>query len=136
MRFPRSSLAWLVGLTLMAPLAAAADEAGAPPPAKPSSCFQVSGFENWKAADAKTIYIRVNLNRYFRLDLSSTCPQLLWPGVYLVTKWHGSNLVCSPLDWDIQVAQNPGGVMGACIVKTMTALTPEEAAAIPKAFKP
>ena len=39
-------------------------------------------------------------------------------------------------DWDIQVAQNPGGIESACIVKSMTPLTAEEAAAIPKKFKP
>jgi hypothetical protein len=124
----------ILGLMLAVPLAAAhADEA---PTAKYPSCFQIREFENWKAPDAKTINIRVNMHKYYRLDLSASCPALLWPGAFLVTKWHGSTSVCSALDWDIKVAQSPGGIVSPCIVKSMTPLTPEEAAAIPKQFKP
>jgi len=133
MKLPIAISASLFGLMLAVPLAAArADEA----PAKPSACFFVSQFENWKAPDAKTINVRVNLHQYYRLDLSASCPALLWPGAYLVTTWHGSTSVCSGLDWDIKVAQSPGGIGSACIVKSMTPLTAEEAAAIPKKFKP
>ena len=134
MTLPISISASILGLALAMPLAVAhADEA---PAAKTPACFFVNQFENWKAADAKTINIRVNMHKYYRLDLSASCPALLWPSAYLVTKWHGSSSVCSALDWDIQVAQNPGGIESACIVKSMTPLTPEEAAAIPKQFKP
>ncbi len=124
----------LFAFVLAAPFAAAhADEA---PVHKTPACFQIREFENWKAADAKTINIRVNMHNYYRLDLSASCPALLWPTAYLVTEWRGTSMVCSPLDWDIKVAQSGGGIRSACIVKSMTPLTPQEAAAIPKQFKP
>ncbi len=134
MKLPIAISASLFGLMLAVPFAAAAraDQ----PPAKPSACFFVSEFENWKAPDAKTINVRVNLHQYYRLDLSAACPALLWPNSHLITTWRGGTSVCSALDWDIKVAQSPGGISSACIVKTMTPLTPEEAAAIPKKFKP
>ena len=99
-------------------------------------CFFSNQFENWKAADAKTIYIRVGLHRYFRLDLSGPCPSLMWPGAFLITKIHGPDSICSAIDWDLHVATSWRDIPEACIVKQMTELTPAEAAALPKKIKP
>jgi hypothetical protein len=113
-----------------------------PPPAplstKPApSCFQMPQFQNWKAADDKTLYIRVNMNQYYRLDLSASCSTLTWPGSHLITQTRGSTSVCSPVDWDLAVSQGPpGGIPQHCIVKAMTPLSPADVAAIPKKFKP
>jgi hypothetical protein len=115
---------------------ASADSASSAGP-RGNQCFFVRNFQSWKASDAKTIYIRVNLNQYYRLDLGSQCPGLLWPDARLITIWRGSDVVCSALDWDLKVGQ--GGVRGfaqPCIVKTMTKLDPAAAAAIPPKFKP
>jgi hypothetical protein len=100
-----------------------------------SSCFWSSEYWRWKAADAKTIYIRVGIKRFFRLDLTTACHNIEMSNVYLVTTIRGSNLICNGIDWDLKATQD-GGIAQGCIVKTMTALTPEEAAAIPAKFKP
>ncbi|MEI9996714.1 MAG: DUF6491 family protein [Rhizomicrobium sp.] len=130
MRLSLPILASVCGLLL------AAAPAAADPAARHSQCFFVNGFENWKAPDARTIYIRVNLHRYYRLDLANSCSALLMPDSHLITKWRGSSSVCSALDWDLKVSQGFPGAATPCIVKTMTELTAEEAAAIPKKFKP
>jgi len=117
---------------LIAPAAAAEPAA----PAKPAACFFAPEFQNWKAPDAKTIYIRVNVNQYYRLDLANACPALLGPDSHLVTKFHGPDTVCSALDWDLQVSQGFHDIAEPCIVKTMTALTPADAAAMPRKFRP
>jgi Family of unknown function (DUF6491) len=122
----------VLGLALLGPAAAQPVSA----PQKQNRCFFSSQFENWRASDAKTIYIRVNLNRYYRLDLSNACPTLLWPDAHLITKIRGSNSVCSAIDWDLEVSQGYPSLPSACIVKTMTELSPEEAAALPKKIKP
>jgi hypothetical protein len=100
------------------------------------SCFFANEFENWKAPDAKTIYIRAGVNRYYRLDLAGTCAPLLYPDSHLVTRFHGSDSICSAVDWDLKVSQGPLGMSEPCIVKAMTPLAPDEAAAIPPKFKP
>ena len=101
-----------------------------------SSCFRIREFDGWRAADAKTVYIRVSQTRFFRLDLSNACPLLTDKGAHLITKTSGSDLVCSNVDWDLAVARDtPGSLPSHCIVKTMTALTPAEADALPKGFK-
>jgi hypothetical protein len=100
-------------------------------------CFSIREFRNWKAPDARTLYIRVDPRRYFRLDLVASCPGLLSRNSHLITKWRGSSWVCSPLDWDLKVSEDPmRGFASPCIVKSMTALSASEAAAIPRKYKP
>jgi hypothetical protein len=124
----------LLGLTILS-APALADDMG-----KPGRCFSMTQFENWKAPDARTIYIRVDINRYYRLDLSAPCQALLLPDSHLITKTRGSDQVCDGLDWDLSVADSTtvggGGFREACIVKTQTPLSPAEVAAIPRKFKP
>jgi hypothetical protein len=133
----RSLFAGLIGACALLGLvtSAAADPAGSSG-ANGTQCFFIRNFDNWKATDAKTIYIRVNLNQYYRLDLGSQCPALLWPDARLITKWRGSDSVCSALDWDLKVSNGIHGFAQPCIVKTMTKLDPAAAAAIPPKFKP
>ena len=99
-------------------------------------CFFVTQFENWHAPDNKTIFIRASVSRYFRLDLAQTCPELLWPESHLIMNVHGPDTICSPIDWDLKVSTDVHGMAAPCIVKSMTELSPDEVAAIPKKFKP
>ena len=103
-------------------------------------CFSMHDFESWKSPDPNTIYVRVGLSRYYRLDLSAPCQALKMVGSHLVTKTRGSDQVCSGLDWDLTVSDATSiggpGIREACIVKTQTPLSPADVAAIPKKFKP
>jgi hypothetical protein len=122
--------------SLIASLVFGAVALAGPDASSNSQCFLSRNFESWKAPDAKTIYIRVNVRDYYRLDLGVSCPSLLWPSVHLITKWHGSDFVCTAIDWDLKVAHTGGDIVTPCIVKKMTKLSPSEAAAIPAKFKP
>ncbi len=110
------------------------------PAAAEPACFSMRDFQNWKAPDARTIYVKVSFNHFYRLDLSADCVGLKWVGVHLVTKSRGSDRVCDALDWDITAStknfRQPGGMEMKCIVKTMTPMTDAEVAAIPPKFKP
>jgi len=106
-------------------------------PARPAGqCFRTTEMGNWRAADANTIYVRVHLKQIYRLDLRNRCSLLTAPGARLITNFRGSNLVCSPLDWDLKVSAGIGSNEEPCIVKTMTPLSPEEIAALPKKVTP
>lgn len=134
-----ASLALVSSLALAAPtLAHAAPNATSTPVAAEHQCFPISQFEDWRAPDNKTMYLRVNLNEYYRIDMSGECPELTFPDAHLITVWRGSNEVCGPLDWDLKVADGfgPGSFSVPCLVKAQTRLTPAEVAAIPKKFKP
>jgi hypothetical protein len=114
--------------------------AGAQPAAaassKPASqCFYSHDWESWKATpDSKAIYIRVGINRFYRIDFSDSCPTLNAPNVHLVTR-SVNDLVCSAIDLDIKVADSPGFPV-PCIVNAITPMSPADVAALPKKLKP
>lgn len=105
-------------------------------PDRGQACFFSRDFQQWRAPDPKTIIIRVSLNHFYRLDLSTPCPALTFPDSHLVSVFHGSDTICRPIDWDIRVAQPPAGVTEQCIVQAMTPMTPEQVAALPPRFRP
>ena len=131
MRSLLSLLAVSIATTLMPTSPAAAA------PANAGKCFFISQFENWKAADDHTMYIRVGLNQYYRIDMAGRCPNLTWPDAHLITHWRGTSSVCSALDWDLKVGQAASaGFSQPCTVKAMTPLTATEASTIPKKVRP
>ncbi|HEY3638010.1 MAG TPA: DUF6491 family protein [Rhizomicrobium sp.] len=126
----------LKAMLVLAAFAIGITEGGAQSPA-PNTCFPLNEMRAWKAADNKTLYIRVSADQYYRLDLVPSCPMLTFPTSHLITRTRGSDLICSAVDWDLSVSEGPPAAMPSpCIVKQMTLLTPEQAAAIPKKFKP
>ncbi len=134
----RTAIPGLFAVALgIAPVAAQPASQSEPPMSPPNTCFFINEFRGWKAPDDKTIYIRVNLDRIYRLDLAAACPSLTMPESHLITKTRGPDTVCSAIDWDLSVAQPPpGSIPEPCIVKQMTLLNPTQAAAIPPRFRP
>jgi len=112
--------------------AAFASPQDAKAPAKQSSCFLESAWQGWHAPDEKTVYLRVNGHDIYRLDLSSGAPLLTWGDAHLVNIQHGSSWICTPLDLQLSVKENGGIAEDYLFIKTMTKLTPDEVAAIPK----
>ncbi len=102
-----------------------------------NQCFYVNQLEGWRAANDKTIYIRVGVRDIYSLDMASSCPDLTIPNAHLITKTRGSDMFCSPVDWDLSVSeQGPGAIPSPCIVRNMRKLSPAEAAALPKNLRP
>jgi hypothetical protein len=110
-----------------------APAAKAAPPYSP--CFFITQWDGWKAPSENVIYLGVNMHDVYQADLSVGSPQLMWPDVHLVHDVHGSNSVCSPLDLQLYVADSHG-FRAPIIVKSLRKLSPEEAAAIPKKYRP
>ena len=105
-------------------------------PKSNKACFSARDWGNWRASpDARSIYLRVGVNQVFRLDLASACPELNFPNAHLISKIRGSDFICSPLDLDLQVSEGRDTAV-PCIVRGMTALTREEAAALPRDLRP
>jgi hypothetical protein len=102
-----------------------------------SSCFRTSDWQGWRAPDDKTLYLRVNMHDIYKVDLSSGSSMLTGMDTHLVNVVRGSNYVCSPLDLQLSVVDNTiPGMRDFLIAKTITKLTPEQAAAIPKKYQP
>lgn len=131
----KSSMVLTRSAAFVVMLAAAAMAQAAPAEQGGRSCFYSRQWNGWRAPDASTIYIRVGVRDIYRLDLTNACQALRSPGAVLVNRVRGGSSICSPLDLDLRVSQGHGFAT-PCLVKTMTKLTPDEAAALPKAARP
>ena len=130
----RAGLLTTVLLAAAAP-ALAADEPAAKAPAAKRACFYRSEWDNWTAPDRDTLYLKVRNRDVYQVDLSHGTSMLTSPGVHLVSIQRGVDSVCSPLDLDLRVSDGWGMAM-PIMAKSITKLTPEQVAAIPKKDRP
>jgi hypothetical protein len=100
------------------------------------SCFLANDWEGWKSPSPNVIYLRVGVSRIYQLDLSSGSNQLDEPDMHLISQIRGSDWICSPLDLQLAVADNHGDFREPLIVKSITRLTPDQIAAIPRKYLP
>ena len=101
-----------------------------------NACFALSQYQNWRAADAKTVYLRADFDRVYRLDLVRACRSLLWPDAHLILRARGGDTICSALDLDLRMSPGAGDIPEPCLIDKMTALSPAEDAALPKKVRP
>ncbi|MBS0333368.1 MAG: hypothetical protein JSS35_11420, partial [Proteobacteria bacterium] len=88
------------------------------------------------APDDHTVYVKVNLHDVYRLDLMVPCPDVNWnQRIALQSSRGAGGSICSALDAEI-VSHATGLGRQRCPVKTLTKLTPEQVAALPKGAKP
>ena len=128
-----------IALIAAAPLSSGAAETQSPQvtatrPTQPTCFFRSRWLDGWRATpDARAIYIRVS-NTIYRLDLQSSYSLLKDPFSKLINKGTADS-ICTPLDFRLTVS-NRAGAMQWPIVKEMTRLTPEQAAALPRKLRP
>ena len=109
-------------------------------PAKPaaasSQCFRMSQIDNHTKGDDQTLYLSVRHRDVYRLSMSGNCLAGASSNDALVMQpTAGVDLICRPLDLDLKVRTSPG-MLSPCIIKDITTLTPEQAAALPPRVKP
>jgi hypothetical protein len=128
------ALAVVAGAVLATPRAAkGADATGK----SLAQCFREGEISNWVAPDAKTLYLKVYTNQVFKVALSRECSPLRFQGARLITHSYGPDLICSPVDWNLRASEGgPGDIPEPCFIQSITRLTPDEAAALPKNAKP
>jgi hypothetical protein len=122
-------------LAAAAPALAAEKSAGPKAPPAARTCFFLSDWDGWKAPDDNTLYLKVRLRDVYRVDLAHGTSQLTSPGVHLVSIVRGSSQVCAPIDLDLRVSDSMGFAT-PIMARSITKLTPEEIAAIPKKDRP
>jgi hypothetical protein len=102
-------------------------------PAAQKSCFFNRDVRGFAAPGDKTLYLRVRTKDVYKLDMKGRCPELDWEHKIAIDS-RGSSAICSAIDVMVLV-KNPIGV-SRCSVETLTRLTPEEVAALPKKSRP
>ncbi len=127
--FRRGLITAALSLSLLAPVAGIAS------PAPTNSCFYVTQWQGWKSPSPDVIYQGVNLHDVYRVDLSAGSSMLSWPNMHLVSIVRGSDSICTAVDLDLKISDDHG-FTEPLIAKTLTKLTPEQVAAIPKKYRP
>jgi hypothetical protein len=124
----------LLGLDASATLAQSEAPAAAAKPAR--HCFSLTNWRGgWRAPTKDMIYLRVDSNDIWRLDLNGGSIELLRADVHLVNIARGGDTVCAPIDLDLFVSDDHG-FRTPLFVKTITKLTPQEVAALPAKLHP
>lgn len=98
------------------------------------NCFLSRDWENWRGADANTIYLRVRSHDFYKVELSAGSNMVTDTSNHLVNQIRGSDWICGPLDLDLKISD--GHIAIPLIAKSITKLTPEQVAAIPKKVLP
>lgn len=102
---------------------------------QPRGCFLRRDWTGtWRVTpDARTMYIHVGRSVY-RLDLAEAYPLLKSPWAILHDT-DSSDTICTGIDFRLAVSDR-NGAWQVPIVKKMTRLSPELAAALPKSLRP
>ena len=123
---------------LAAALGAAALWVAAPAASAASSrdtCFARRNVESFNAPDDHTVYLRVNGNQFYRLDLMTRCLDLSFRQGIGLEDQPANAFICSPLEATV-VYRSAGSIPQRCPVKAIHKLTPAELAALPKKDQP
>jgi hypothetical protein len=99
------------------------------------NCFLAHEWQDWKAPNDKTIYVRVNQHDVWQLDLSGRSNMITDDTNHLITNLQDSAWICQPIDLSNMKISN-GSVSEPLFVKSLTRLTPEQVAAIPQKDRP
>ena len=127
--FRRGLIAAALSLSTLVPVVGNAS------PTSTNNCFYVTQWQGWKSPSPDVIYLGVNLHDVYRVDLSAGSSMLNWPNMHLVSIVRGSDSICSAIDLDLKISDDHG-FTEPLIAKTLTKLTPDQVAAIPKKFRP
>jgi hypothetical protein len=101
-----------------------------------STCFFARNWEAWNSPSPTVIYFRIGAAQILRLDLVTGSNQLKYRDSHLINRDHTHPWICNPKDLDLLVSDQTGIIKEPLFVKTITRLTPEEAAAIPSKYYP
>jgi hypothetical protein len=125
----------LICLTLAAAAVLGAAPAFADEGASPRACFFSNQWRGWSAPTPDTLLIRVGLTDVYRVELAPGARVRDNNGDFLVNRLVGSNTICSALDLNLYLSDDLG-FKRPLIARSLTKLTPEEVAAIPREHLP
>lgn len=124
-----------IGIALAAALLLAS--CGAPEPGPRAAadgprgrqCFNVRSATDFSAAGRDAINVRVGGNRYYRLEILGTCPDVDFNFRVGIRSRSGSSWICSATDAEV-IARNAFGRLDRCPVVAMRQLGEREVEAL------
>ena len=129
----------LGGLAAGVLVAAATLGAASAAPAADTSgrnCFTVNDWHGWSSPSPDVLYLAVNFKDVYKATLAQPVDGLNLMDTVVISDEAGLQSICSAVDLHLIMTHRGGGGRRGLIVKSLTKLTPEEVAAIPKRDRP
>jgi hypothetical protein len=99
-----------------------------------NQCIFVRNINSFNAPNDRTVYVRVGVKDFYRLDLMTDCTGITFGNSLALESSPGRSWICSPLE--ATVINRRTGMNQRCPVSAIHKLTPDEAAALPKRDRP
>lgn len=101
----------------------------------PPRCFHVSNARNFRSVNATTVHLRVGRRDFYRLDLLGPCPDLDF-SLRLGLQTRGGSQICTGSGLGTSIVVRGARGPQRCSIRQITALTPEEVAAMSARDRP
>jgi len=90
---------------------------------------------NFRVVNASTVHIRVGRDAFYRLDMFGACPDLSWNNT-MALHTRGTSRICAGQVTGASIFVRGTAGRQRCAIRSVTALTPEEVAALPARDRP
>ena len=100
------------------------------------NCFMVNDWHGWSSPSPDVLYLAVNFRDVYKAELAQPMEGLNLVDTVVVSDEAGPQTVCGAVDLHLIMTHRGGGSRQGLIVRSLTRLTPEEIAAIPKKYRP
>lgn len=98
-------------------------------------CFLASNARSFRSVNSTTVHLRVGRRDFYRLDLLGPCPDLDF-SLRLGLQTRGSSQVCTGSGLGTNIVVRGARGPTRCQIRQITALTPEEVAAMQPRHRP
>jgi hypothetical protein len=99
-------------------------------------CFTVNDWHGWSSPSPDVLYLAVNFKDVYKATLAQPVEGLNLVDTVVISDEAGLRSICSAVDLHLIMTHRGGGSRQGLIVRSLTKLTPEEIAAIPKKYRP
>jgi len=100
------------------------------------SCFTVNNWHGWSSPSPDVLYLAVNFRDVYKVELAHPVEGLHLVDTVVISDEAGLQSVCGAADLHLIMTHRRGGSRQGLIVRSLTRLTPEEIAAVPKKDRP
>jgi hypothetical protein len=100
------------------------------------TCFTVNDWHGWSSPSPDVLYLAVGFRDVYKAELSQPVEGLNLVDTVVISDETGLQSICSAVDLHLILTHRGGGGRRGLIVRSLTKLTPEEIAAIPKKDRP
>jgi hypothetical protein len=101
-----------------------------------ANCFTVNDWHGWSSPSPDVLYLAVNFRDVYKVELAQPVPGLNQPDTVVISDETGLQSICDAVDLHLILTHRGVGGRRGLIVRSLTRLTPEEIAAIPKRDRP